>query len=68
VGEQMFTMKNKVAGRKSVVIDDFVQSVDERIYEKWSFRISELFCEFPLFHAFFGFALTFFRVIPQRWQ
>jgi hypothetical protein len=30
-----------------VVCDDFVQSVDKKIGERWRFTISELSCEFP---------------------
>jgi hypothetical protein len=29
------------------VSDDFVQSVDQKICERWCFTISELPCEFP---------------------
>jgi hypothetical protein len=35
------------SGRSSVVSDDLVQSVDQKIGEKWHFTISELLCEFP---------------------
>jgi transposase len=35
------------SGRPSVVSDDLVQSVDQKICERWSFKISELSCEFP---------------------
>jgi hypothetical protein len=43
----MFTMKSEVVGWPSVVSDDLVQSVDERICEKRRCIISELSCEFP---------------------
>jgi hypothetical protein len=33
-------------GRPSVVSDDLVQSVDQKICERWHFTISELLCEF----------------------
>jgi hypothetical protein len=35
------------SGRPSVVSDDFVQSVDQKICERWRFAISGLLCEFP---------------------
>jgi transposase len=35
------------SGRPSVVNDDLVQSVDQKICERWCFTISELSCEFP---------------------
>jgi transposase len=35
------------SGRPSVVSDDLVQSVDQKICEKRRFSISELSCEFP---------------------
>jgi hypothetical protein len=38
----MFMMKSEVDGRPSIVSDDIVQSVDEIIYERWGFTISEL--------------------------
>jgi hypothetical protein len=33
--------------RSSVVSDDLVQSVDQKIYERWHFTILELLCECP---------------------
>jgi transposase len=33
--------------RPSVVSDNLVQSVDQKISERWRFTISELSCEFP---------------------
>jgi hypothetical protein len=47
VGERIFTMKSEVVGWPSVVSDDFVQSVDQRIYEAQRLTLSELSCEFP---------------------
>jgi oligoribonuclease (3'-5' exoribonuclease) len=43
----MFTMKSEVVGRSSVVSDDLVQSVDQKICERRRFTISELSYEFP---------------------
>jgi hypothetical protein len=43
----MFTMKSEVVGRPSVVSDDLVQSVDQKICERRRFTISEPLCEFP---------------------
>jgi hypothetical protein len=43
----MFTMKNEVVGRSSVVSGDFVESVDQKICERRHFTISELSCELP---------------------
>jgi hypothetical protein len=40
-------MKGKVVGQPFVVHDDLVQSVDQKICERWRFTISELSCEFP---------------------
>jgi hypothetical protein len=34
-------------GQPSVMSDDIVQSVDQRILERWHFTISELSCENP---------------------
>jgi hypothetical protein len=42
----IFTMKNEVVGWPSVVSDNLVQSVDQKIYGRWRFRISELSREF----------------------
>jgi hypothetical protein len=44
---KMFTMKSEVIGWPSVVSDDSVQTVDQKIYERQQFTISELSCEFP---------------------
>jgi hypothetical protein len=35
------------SGQPSVLSDDLVQSVHQKIYERWRFTISELLCEFP---------------------
>jgi transposase len=35
------------SGRISVVSDGLVQSVDQKICQRWHFTISELSCEFP---------------------
>jgi hypothetical protein len=40
-------MKSEVVGRPSVMNDDLVQSVDQRICETWCFTISDVLCEFP---------------------
>jgi hypothetical protein len=47
MGKQIFTMKSQVVGWPSVVSGDFVQCVDQKIYEKQPFRISEISCKFP---------------------
>jgi hypothetical protein len=46
-GEQLFTMKSEVVGRPSVVSDDLVQSVDQKICVRLRFTTSEFSCEFP---------------------
>jgi hypothetical protein len=43
----MFAMKSEVVGWLSVVSDDLVQSIDQRICEIQCFTISELSSEFP---------------------
>jgi hypothetical protein len=45
--EQMFTMKREVVDRPSVVSDDLVQSVDQKICARRRFTISEFSCECP---------------------
>jgi hypothetical protein len=35
------------SGQPSVVSDDRVRSVDQKICERWHFTISKLSCEFP---------------------
>jgi hypothetical protein len=47
MGEQMFPMKSEVVGRQSVVSDDLVQSVGQKICKSLHFTISKLSCEFP---------------------
>jgi hypothetical protein len=42
----MFTMKNEVVGRPSVVSDDFDHSVAQKVCERRRFTISEFSCEF----------------------
>jgi hypothetical protein len=39
--------KSEVVGQPSVVSDDLVQNVDQKVCERLSFTISELLCEFP---------------------
>jgi hypothetical protein len=39
---RMFMMKNKVIGKPSVMSDDFVQSIDQKICERGCFTISEV--------------------------
>jgi hypothetical protein len=46
MGKQMFMMRSKVISRPSVVSDDLVQSIDQKICERQRFTISELSCEF----------------------
>jgi hypothetical protein len=41
----MFTMKGEVVNWPSVVSDDLVRSVDQKICERRRFTISELSCE-----------------------
>jgi uncharacterized protein YPO0396 len=43
----MFTMKGKVVVWPSVVHEDIVQRVYQKICERRCFTISELSCEFP---------------------
>jgi hypothetical protein len=47
MGDQMFTMKSEVVGWPSVVSADLIQSVNQKICERWGFTISELLCKFP---------------------
>jgi hypothetical protein len=35
------------SGRPSVVSDDLVQSVNQKICEGWCFTVSEIWCDFP---------------------
>jgi hypothetical protein len=35
------------SGRSSVVSDELVQSVDQKIFQRWRITILELSCEFP---------------------
>jgi hypothetical protein len=58
MGEQMFTMKSEVVSWPSVVSDDLVQSVDQKICERWHFKISELSCNFHKVHAIFSMKLS----------
>jgi hypothetical protein len=45
--EEMFTVKSEVVGRPSLMSDDLVQSVDQKLCERQRFTIPELSCEFP---------------------
>jgi hypothetical protein len=45
MGEQMFTMKSEVVSH--IVIDDLVQTADQRICERQHLTISKLSCKFP---------------------
>jgi hypothetical protein len=47
MGEQMFAMKSEVVGQPSVVSDGHVQSVHQKICERWYLTVSEILCEFP---------------------
>jgi hypothetical protein len=40
-------MRSEVVDQPSVVSDDLVQSVDQKLCERWCFTISELSYEFP---------------------
>jgi hypothetical protein len=42
MGAQMFKMKSEVVGRSSVLSDDLVQSVDQKIYEKFRWEFSQI--------------------------
>jgi hypothetical protein len=58
-------------GQPSVVSDDFVQSVDQKICERRCFTLSELSCEFPqISHTIrdyqLGLAITSF--VQDRFQ
>jgi hypothetical protein len=45
--------------QSSVVRDDLVQSVDQKIRERWWFTISERSCEFPqISHTLFNMIVT----------
>jgi hypothetical protein len=41
VEERLFTIKNEVVGRPSVVSEHLVQNIGEKIHERWRFKISE---------------------------
>jgi hypothetical protein len=43
----MLTVKSEPVGWQSIVSDDLVQSVDQKIYERRRLTIAELSCEFP---------------------
>jgi hypothetical protein len=43
----MFSIKREVVGRLSVVIDDLVQSVDQKVCERRCFTVSEFARKFP---------------------
>jgi hypothetical protein len=45
-GKQIFMKKSKVVGQSSVVSDDLIQSVDQKLCERQCFTISELSHEF----------------------
>jgi hypothetical protein len=45
--ERIFTMKSEVVGQPSVVSDDLIGSVDQKICERRRFTVSELSCELP---------------------
>jgi hypothetical protein len=61
MGEQMFTMKSELVGRSSVVSDDLVQSVGQKISERRRFTISELSCEFSQFSR-----IVLYKIITVR--
>jgi hypothetical protein len=42
----MFATKSEVVSWPSVLSDDLVQSMDQKICEQWHFTNSELLCEF----------------------
>jgi hypothetical protein len=42
----MFMLKSEVVSQPSLVSDDLVQSVNQRICERWHFTIPELSCKF----------------------
>jgi hypothetical protein len=46
-GEQTFMMKSEIVGWPSVVSDNLLQSVDQKICERRCFTVSQLSCEFP---------------------
>jgi hypothetical protein len=47
MSEQMLNMKSEVVSWSSVMSNDLVESVDQRICERQCFTISELSCVFP---------------------
>jgi hypothetical protein len=72
MGKQMFAMKSKVVGWPSAVTDDLVQSVDQKICERWCFTISELSCKFPqilctLLYGIIAVSLGYHHKVCTRW-
>jgi hypothetical protein len=47
MGKQMFMMKREVVCWPSVVSNDLVQSVEQKIGERWHITISKLLYDFP---------------------
>jgi hypothetical protein len=71
MGKLMFTMKSEVVSQPSIVSDDIVQSVDQKILERQLFIISELSCEFPPISRTFLYEITTVRLgyhkLCTRW-
>jgi hypothetical protein len=44
---QTYVHDEELSGRPSVMSHDLVQSVEQKICERWFFTISELSCKFP---------------------
>jgi hypothetical protein len=62
----MFTMKNKVVSWPSVVSDDLVHSVDQKICERQRFTISELSCENPQIPCTFLYKIIIVRLCYHK--
>jgi hypothetical protein len=57
-GEQMFTMKSEVVGRSSVVSDDLVQNVDQKLVKDGSPQFQNIRVNFHKFQALFSARLS----------
>jgi oligoribonuclease (3'-5' exoribonuclease) len=62
IEEQMFTMKSEVVGRPSIVKDDPVQSVDQKICERRGFKISALSRDFSQISRLFVYEIVTVRI------
>jgi hypothetical protein len=60
MGEEMFTMKSEVVGRPSVVSDDLVQSVDQKLVKDSAPQFQNFCVNFHKFHTLFSTRLSQF--------